>query len=145
MLKILLPVLGILLLVQCQNKPKEDVKQAVVNESNTVVLTDAQLKNAAVETVRLSEKNIATVLKLNGKIDVPPQNLISVSVPLGGFEEHPLTARNVCAQRGNYCRDGRPAVYKTATGLFAGQIKTALCSAGLPATKRPQPKPGQQR
>lgn len=85
MLKILLPVLGILLLVQCQNKPKEDVKQAVVNESNTVVLTDAQLKNAAVETVRLSEKNIATVLKLNGKIDVPPQNLISVSVPLGGF------------------------------------------------------------
>lgn len=58
MLKILLPVLGILLLVQCQNKPKEDVKQAVVNESNTVVLTDAQLKNAAVETVRLSEKTL---------------------------------------------------------------------------------------
>ncbi|KKX48479.1 MULTISPECIES: efflux RND transporter periplasmic adaptor subunit [Sphingobacterium] len=84
-LKMLFPTLGILLLVQCQNKPEEAVKQAVVNESNTVVLTDAQLKNAAVETVRLSEKNIASVLKLNGKIDVPPQNLISVNVLLGGF------------------------------------------------------------
>ena len=33
----------------------------------------------------LSEKNIGTVLKLNGKIDVPPQSLVSVSVPLGGY------------------------------------------------------------
>ncbi|MCG2793516.1 MAG: efflux RND transporter periplasmic adaptor subunit [Weeksellaceae bacterium] len=85
----MLSVLGLLLLAQCrekpQEKPQDQAQTKVANESNTVVLTDAQLKNADVATVRLSEKNIATVLKLNGKIDVPPQNLISVSVPLGGF------------------------------------------------------------
>jgi membrane fusion protein, heavy metal efflux system len=36
-------------------------------------------------TTSLQEKKIATVLKLNGKIDVPPQNMVSVSVPLGGY------------------------------------------------------------
>ncbi|RRQ46093.1 efflux RND transporter periplasmic adaptor subunit [Chryseobacterium sp. SC28] len=81
----MLSVLGLLLLAQCREKPQDQAQTKVANESNTVVLTDAQLKNAALETVRLTEKNIATVLKLNGKIDVPPQNLISVSVPLGGF------------------------------------------------------------
>jgi cobalt-zinc-cadmium efflux system membrane fusion protein len=44
-----------------------------------------QYKNAKIETTTLQEKSIATVLKLNGKIDVPPQNLVSVSAPLGGY------------------------------------------------------------
>ena len=50
-----------------------------------MTLTDAQFKNAHIATASLQEKNIATVLKLNGKIDVPPQNMVSVSVPLGGY------------------------------------------------------------
>jgi cobalt-zinc-cadmium efflux system membrane fusion protein len=59
---------------------------ATENESeNTVVLTDAQFKNANIATTTLQEKSVATVLKLNGKIDVPPQNLVSVSAPLGGY------------------------------------------------------------
>src|SRR5690606_12587419 len=29
--------------------------------------------------------NISPVLKLNGKIDVPPQSMVSISVPYGGF------------------------------------------------------------
>jgi hypothetical protein len=32
-----------------------------------VVLTDAQYKNAGIETVKFAEKNISTVLKGNGK------------------------------------------------------------------------------
>jgi cobalt-zinc-cadmium efflux system membrane fusion protein len=30
-------------------------------------------------------KQISSLLKLNGKIDVPPQNLVSISVPMGGY------------------------------------------------------------
>ena len=55
-----------------------------VNE-NTLSLTEAQYKNAKIETVTLQEKTITEVLKLNGKIDVPPQNLVFVSAPLGGY------------------------------------------------------------
>ena len=28
---------------------------------------------------------VSSTLKLNGKIDVPPQNLVSISVPMGGY------------------------------------------------------------
>ena len=33
----------------------------------------------------LQEMELSSTIKLNGKIDVPPQNMISVSVPMGGY------------------------------------------------------------
>ncbi len=84
-LRAIFAIFALLLFTQCQNKPEEKVKPAIETEEDMVSLTAAQLKNAPIETVMLSEKNIGTVLKLNGKIDVPPQSLVSVSVPLGGY------------------------------------------------------------
>lgn len=84
-LKAVFAIFVLLLFTQCQSKPEEKVKQTTENEEDMVSFTAAQLKNAPIETVMLSEKNIGTVLKLNGKIDVPPQSLVSVSVPLGGY------------------------------------------------------------
>ncbi len=52
---------------------------------NKVSLTDAQFKNANIELGKIENRTLSTVLKLNGKIDVPPQNMVSVSMPLGGF------------------------------------------------------------
>ncbi|WP_325202819.1 efflux RND transporter periplasmic adaptor subunit, partial [Flavobacterium sp.] len=75
-------------LVHCKTEPQSEPQSEPKADENTVVLTDAQLKNAELTFTKLSEKNIASVLKLNGKIDVPPQNMISVSVPLGGYLKH---------------------------------------------------------
>ncbi|MBP6430478.1 MAG: efflux RND transporter periplasmic adaptor subunit [Ferruginibacter sp.] len=74
-----------LMLFACKSKTTSIEKTATITNENVVTLTDAQFKNANIETTILEEKNIATILKLNGKIDVPPQNLVSVSVPLGGY------------------------------------------------------------
>ncbi len=72
--------------VQCQQKQETTAtKKANPKDENTVTFTDAQLRNAPIETTELSMQHISTVLKLNGKIDVPPQNLVSVSTPLGGY------------------------------------------------------------
>jgi len=71
--------------VQCHKKGETVTKPAPPKDESIVTLTDAQLKNTPIETMSLSVKNISTVLKINGKIDVPPQNLVSVSVPLGGY------------------------------------------------------------
>lgn len=71
--------------IQCQQKEETTTKTGTPKDENTVSLTDAQLRNAPIETTELSMQSISTVLKLNGKIDVPPQNLISVSTPLGGY------------------------------------------------------------
>lgn len=72
-------------LFSCKNNEKTSENAIAPTHQNIVILTDAQYKNAKIETTTLQEKNISTLLKLNGKIDVPPQNIVSVSVPLGGY------------------------------------------------------------
>ncbi|MEO8886015.1 MAG: efflux RND transporter periplasmic adaptor subunit [Mucilaginibacter sp.] len=75
----------IILLSACgEKKPTADNTDNTINP-NTVTLTDAQLKNATIATGKIGLKEISSVLKLNGKIDVPPQNMVSISVPLGGY------------------------------------------------------------
>lgn len=52
---------------------------------NEVLLTPGQVKNAGIETGRLEMQNISSALKVSGQIDVPPQNMVTVSVPIGGY------------------------------------------------------------
>lgn len=50
-----------------------------------IKLTEAQFHHTKIKTGPITEKPIATVLQLNGKIDVPPQNMVSISAPVGGY------------------------------------------------------------
>ncbi|WP_110368198.1 efflux RND transporter periplasmic adaptor subunit [Chryseobacterium sp. CBTAP 102] len=80
-----LSIIGLLMFYECKDHVKQEPPAASPKDENVVTLTDAQLKNAPVVTTVLSIQKISSVLKLNGMIDVPPQNLVSVSIPLGGY------------------------------------------------------------
>jgi membrane fusion protein, heavy metal efflux system len=86
-MKNIIVAFGILTLVGCGQQEENKVIEATAPtvETNQVSLTKAQYANAEILTNELELKEISSVLKLNGKIDVPPQNLVSVSVPLGGY------------------------------------------------------------
>lgn len=71
--------------ISCGGKKEEAPKEAPKTAENTVTLTDAQYKNAGIQTGTIGSQAIASVLKVSGKIDVPPQNMVSISVPLGGY------------------------------------------------------------
>ncbi|HZW71105.1 MAG TPA: efflux RND transporter periplasmic adaptor subunit [Hanamia sp.] len=74
------------LLVSCGSKTTSTEEQQTTEvESNVITLTDAQMKNANIVTGKMEQKQITSILKVNGKIDVPPQNMISISLPLGGY------------------------------------------------------------
>jgi cobalt-zinc-cadmium efflux system membrane fusion protein len=75
----------LLIIVSCNTKSTEEKTPETALASNVASLTDAQLKNATIETGNFEKRSISSVLKVNGKIDVPPQNLVSVSMPLGGY------------------------------------------------------------
>jgi membrane fusion protein, heavy metal efflux system len=75
----------ILIIVSCKSKTPAEEISTIATDDNTVTLTTAQMKNANITTGTLEQKEISSVLKVNGKIDVPPQNMVSVSVPLGGY------------------------------------------------------------
>ncbi|MFN0292397.1 efflux RND transporter periplasmic adaptor subunit [Pedobacter helvus] len=64
-------------------EPKEEPK-APINE-NEVSLTAEQAKNIDLKIGQVGFGEINETLKLQGRIDVPPQNLVSVSIPMGGY------------------------------------------------------------
>lgn len=54
-------------------------------QSQMVTLSELQSKAIDIRLDRIGKRNIPTILQANGKLDVPPQNLVSVSAPMGGF------------------------------------------------------------
>ena len=85
MKNIFITITAILFLISCGNKKSEEASTETETVENVTTLTDAQIKNTGIETGKIEQKEISATLKLNGKIDVPPQNLVSVSVPMGGY------------------------------------------------------------
>ena len=69
----------------CSSKKSETEKTTPIASTNQVLLNDSQMKSAVIELGNLQQMEISSILKVNGKIDVPPQNMISISVPLGGY------------------------------------------------------------
>jgi len=69
----------------CGSKEEVATGADPIHEDNTVILSEAQLKNAGIVTGKIEQKSISSILRVNGRIDVPPQNMISVSVPMGGY------------------------------------------------------------
>jgi membrane fusion protein, heavy metal efflux system len=74
-----------LFLASCSSAPKEDNTAEENAAEDTVVFTDEQLKNVGIETGTVTKQVINTRLKVNGVVDVPPQNIVSVSFPMGGY------------------------------------------------------------
>jgi len=73
-----------LIFTACKNEKAVEQTESPVME-NSITLTNAQMKNAHIETGKIEQKQLSSILKVNGRIDVPPQNMVSVSVPLGGY------------------------------------------------------------
>lgn len=77
-------IAGLLILTACSSK-KETATAAEALAEDKVQLTDAQIKNAGIQTGLAVKEILNTVLKVNGQVDVPPQNIVSVSFPMGGY------------------------------------------------------------
>lgn len=85
MKKYIIIITAILTIAACGGKTKPESKAANPESETTVMLSEAQLKNSDIQTGKITQRNISSLLKVNGKIEVPPQNMVSVSVPLGGY------------------------------------------------------------
>jgi len=79
--------LAITMVVMASCGTKKATEEAKPDNSNVniITLTDAQYKNAALVVGKIGQQSMSTILRVNGKIDVPPQNTVSISVPLGGY------------------------------------------------------------
>lgn len=92
--------LFILLFFSCKNNTNE-IENKAKTAQNITSLSDIQIKNAGITFGKMEQKNISETLQLNGKIDVPPQNLVSISVPMGGY------LKNINLLIGMYVKKGQ--------------------------------------
>jgi cobalt-zinc-cadmium efflux system membrane fusion protein len=76
-----------LLLAACSTKVEKEnaVAKDEAQVTNTVTLTKAQLDLAKLSIGNLSAMQMHKTIKVNGFMDVPPQNMLSVSIPMGGY------------------------------------------------------------
>lgn len=70
----------------CGEKPAEVTREAAkATISNEVNLTAEQAKLIGLQIGKAEMKSLSGAIKVNGMLDVPPQNLVSISAPMGGF------------------------------------------------------------
>lgn len=65
-----------------QSGPKQQQPQ---EKDNSITFNPEQIRNGGIDTGHLTMHPLSSFVQVNGQVDVPPENLISVNVPLGGF------------------------------------------------------------
>ena len=80
---ILTAVIGI----SCNSKKAstEENGEHEVLPANIVEMNEAQYKTAGIELGALEQKALSSELKVNGLVNVSPQNLVSISAIMGGY------------------------------------------------------------
>lgn len=78
-------IYSVLVIAACNTaapKPETTASELLTNQ---VELDSSQLRMAGIVTGKAETKDISSTLTVNGVVDVPPQNIVSVSFPLGGY------------------------------------------------------------
>ncbi len=82
---LLLVLVATSLCISCGSKAKESEEATNKEEENVVEFTQAQYKTAGIELGKAEGRQISGTVRASGVLDVPPQQLVSISIPLGGF------------------------------------------------------------
>lgn len=71
----------------CTSKSNTEVAagaETKTEDANSVDLSEAQFKTINLQYGAIEEKNLSSVIRVSGVLDVPPQQLITISSPYGG-------------------------------------------------------------
>lgn len=86
MKNIIVFIFAVSFLAACTSKPPSEQYTSVDSlQDNVVKLTSVQYKASNIVLGRIEKRPVAGSITVNGKLDVPPQNVTMVSPPLGGF------------------------------------------------------------
>ena len=103
--KNLIALISISTMLACAgNKPAESVvaaKGADTLSAELVTLNAAQFKTANLGFGTAELISMHKVLKVNGVIDVPPSNIVSISIPMGGYLKKTSLIPGMFVKKGN--------------------------------------------
>ena len=84
-------VFGIIIssLISCGQNAVSDVTDSNDSiDSEVVSLTKEQVSKMTISLGDATEQLMSSTIKVQGEIDLPPQNMISINFPMGGFLKH---------------------------------------------------------
>ena len=99
-LKFIIFLFGLLMAQSCGQKQEEAKDDLSTTDSNMITLTAAQFKAANITLGRIERRPMGTTLHVNGILDVPPQNLITIAAPMGGFVKYTKLLQGMKVQKG---------------------------------------------
>lgn len=62
-----------------------EVQEAVAEDERFVTLTKEQAQNIGIETGTIENRVLSGAISVSGMLDVPPQNMVNMTAPFGGF------------------------------------------------------------
>jgi len=87
--KLILGIVCLVVLVACNSEDKQqensDTSKAANINVDEVQLSAAQIESAGIAVGKVEMKEMHSNIQVNGVVDVPPENVFSVSVPMGGY------------------------------------------------------------
>ncbi|MDB5274508.1 MAG: efflux transporter periplasmic adaptor subunit [Chitinophagaceae bacterium] len=90
-----------LLFFSCNQSPKEIANaDSTVAETSLVTLTEPQYKSAGIVLGHLEERSMSGLIKVNGIFDVPPQNLVTISLPYAGIVKQTSLLQGLKVKKG---------------------------------------------
>jgi len=93
----------LLIALSCSKKEEAQTQDTTATDSiknDEVILSDEQIKYAKLEFGKPENRQISNSIQATGVLDVPPQNLVTISAPLGGFVKHTELLQGMKVKKG---------------------------------------------
>jgi len=88
-------------LSSCVEKANDTIGAAEnVALTDEIQLTEAQHQSIGISIGKIERREISSTIKANGMLDVPPQNMVTISAVLGGFVKHTELLQGMKVKRG---------------------------------------------
>jgi membrane fusion protein, heavy metal efflux system len=84
----------------CSSSPDKKIEEEKTSVSNIVELPNDVLKNANITLVPMSKGQGSNIHKASGMVEVPPQNLSVIHVPLGGYLKSTILLSGLHVKKG---------------------------------------------
>lgn len=92
----------VIVLAGCGNKTEKEAPEEhhAAAEGMIAELTPAQYATAGIQTGKITPKQISSNIRANGKLDVPPQSMITISAPFGAFVKNTELLQGTLIRKG---------------------------------------------
>jgi cobalt-zinc-cadmium efflux system membrane fusion protein len=123
--KLLIIALSVLFATACKSNTKEEEKEHHHGEENVVVLTEKQKEVLGLRLGKPVKRNLTTVIKVNGLLEVPPSAKAGVTALIGG------NVKEIRVFHGDHVKKGQVLAVLEHQDYISLQEDFAVEAAGL--------------